>query len=99
MNSITHDETLTADMQNFFKKYGVARLLRFCGIARSKGIPAIDLFSTLFSTVFMQKSLYTQLCLHRDSVVCSKDTFYRFMGCCKANWSKFTTYLSAAVIK
>ena len=102
MNSITQnhqdEELLSKNMQVFFRRYQVGRILRAANVYKLRGIPVLSIFLLAFRMVFQQRSVYTQMHLQSTAMPFGKDTFYCFMNSCRIHWRRFTTGLAAAII-
>ena len=102
MNSITQnhqdEELLSKNMQVFFRRYQVGRILRAANAYKLRGIPVLSIFLLAFRMVFQQRSAYTQVHLQSTAMPFGKDTFYRFMNSCRIHWRRFTTEIAAAII-
>ena len=103
MNSIAQDtrksELISAKTRNFFRRFRIAGILKSANAYKGKGIPVVQIFMMAFAVVFQNRSLYMQMHLNRDALPFAKDTFYRFMNSCHANWRKFTMLLCSAIIR
>ena len=102
MNSTTQnhqdEELLSKDMQVFFRRYQVGRILRAANAYKLRGIPVLSIFLLAFRMVFQQRSVYTQMHLQSTAMPFGKDTLYRFMNSCRIHWRRFTTEIAAAII-
>lgn len=86
-------------IEKFFASFHVGKLLRKCNASKEKGVPVMKVFRYIVSNVFNAKSMYMQIrtdSYHEDF---SKNTYYRFLNSTKTNWLRFTTLLSAAVVR
>lgn len=103
MTSISQDirqeNHISAKMRNFFKEYHIARILKCANAYKAKGFPVSQIFMLLFSAIFLNRSIYMQLHLQKDSLPFGKDTVYRFLNSCHTNWRKFTLLLGRTIIK
>ena len=102
MNSITQnhqdEELLSKNMQVFFRRYQVGRILRAANAYKLRSIPVLSIFLLVFRMVFQQCSVYTQMHLQSTAMPFGKDTFYRFMNSCRIHWRRVTTELATAII-
>lgn len=103
MKSITqdyqNDKKVSSSIKSFFKKYKVSAALRAANAYKSKGIPVAVIFQYLFSLVFTNRSMYMNMLMGTHQAGFGKDTVYRFTNSIHINWIRFTTWLSAQIIK
>ena len=102
MNSIAYDieneKAVSSKITQFFQRFHVGDILRKCNAYREKGIPVITVFLYLFQLVFRNRSMYLDMQSGKAPDFC-KDTIYRLKNSVHINWLRFTTLLSASVIK
>lgn len=91
------DKVLAASIYRFFKEYHVSALLKSVNAYKSKGIPALAVFTVLFGAIFTQRSFYMGILMNRAAYNLSKDTLYRFLNAAQINWLRFTSLLSARI--
>ena len=91
------DKVLAASIYSFFKEYHVSALLKSVNAYKSKGIPALAVFTVLFGAIFTQRSFYMGILMNRAAYNLSKDTLYRFLNAAQINWLRFTSLLSARI--
>ena len=91
------DKVLVASICRFFKEYHVSALLKSVNVYKSKGIPALAVFTVLFGAIFTQRSFYMGILMNRATYNLSKDTLYRFLNAAQINWLRFTSLLSARI--
>lgn len=65
---------------------------------KEKGFSAAELFVYVLTNVFRNGSFYMQQALGKASSF-SKNTYYRFLADPRTNWGRFTTLLSARIIR
>ena len=103
MKSITqdyqNDKKVSSSIKGFFKKYQVSTALRAANAYKSKGIHVAVIFQYLFSLIFTNRSMYMNMLMGTHQAGFGKDTVYRFTNSIHINWIKFTTWLSAQIIK
>ena len=102
MNIIAHDvengKSVSTKIIKFFQRFHVGEILRKCNAYKEKGIPAITVFLYLFQLAFRNRSMYLDMRSAKAPNFC-KDTIYRLKNSIHINWLRFTTLLSASVIK
>lgn len=103
MSSITQITSMEQESNNtitgFFKTYQVGKLLRTCNASKVKGVPVIQIFKYLISLIFGDRSMYMQMQTGTYKENYGKNTIYRFLSNPTINWQKFTTLLSASLVK
>lgn len=103
MKSITqdyqNDKDVSASILAFFKNYRISSILKSSNAYKRKGVPAVAVFQYLFGLVFTNRSLYMNLLMGTNRPGFAKDTAYRFLNSIHINWMRFTTLLSARMIK
>ena len=90
------------------KTLGIAALLKQSNIrkeSRKQGgekdgskRSAYELFKTLLLLVFQGENLYRFLSSDKGETACSKNSYYRFLEDCHANWNRFVMVLAVRVI-
>ena len=102
MNSIAYDieneKTVSAKISQFFQRFHVGEILRKCNAYKEKGIPVITVILYLFQLVFRNRSMYLDMQSEKAPNF-AKDTIYRLKNSIHINWLRFTTLLSAIVIR
>ena len=66
---------------------------------KKKDVPVMEIFQYLFLLIFSNRNMYMNLITGRNTPAFAKDTVYRFMKMIQINWIRFTTRLSAQIIK
>lgn len=89
----------TFSIHRFFKKYKISSALRVSNAYKSKGIHVIAIFQYLFNLIFTNRSMYMNMLMGTNQPGFKKDTVYRFTNSIHINWIRFTTHLSAKIIK
>ena len=82
----------------FFHNQNLGQLLRQSNIRKEKGVCLDTLFQFLLSPLFSGKNLYSLLDSAEGPVGIGKDTVYRLLNSCTANWRRFLLLLSTRVI-
>ena len=102
MKSIAYDveneKALSDKIKRFFQRFKVGDILRESNAYKERGIPVVTVFMYLFYLVFRNRSMYMDMLSEQAPSFC-KDTLYRFKNSIHINWLRFTTLLSASVIK
>ena len=102
MNSIAYDveneKTVSRKITQFFQRFHIGGILRKCNAYKEHGIPVMTVFLYLFHLVFRNRSMYMDMLSEKAPDFC-KDTIYRLKNSIHINWMRFTTLLSASVIK
>lgn len=91
-------EKIETNFNRLFKTLRINQTLRACGIRKFCGVSVLDVFSLLFSLVFLGKSLHRQLGSERGDGMPGKDAYYRFLNNCRYSWRKFLLAVAARVI-
>lgn len=102
MNNIAYDveneKNISKKITQFFQRFHIGELLRKCNAYKELGIPVMTIFLYLFQLAFRNRSMYMDMQSEKEPGFC-KDTIYRLKNSIHINWLRFTTLLSAAVIK
>ena len=102
MNSIAYDneneKTVSRKIAHFFQRFHVGEILKKCNAYKEHGIPVITVVLYLFQLAFRNRSMFTDIESGKGPGFC-KDTVYRLKNSVHVNWLRFTTLLSASVIK
>ena len=102
MNSIAYDtekeKTVSKRITQFFQRFRIGDILKKCNAYKEKGTPVIAVFLYLFQLVFRNRSMYLDMQSEKAPAFC-KDTIYRLKNSIRINWLRFTTMLSASVIR
>lgn len=102
MNNIAYDieneKRVSRKITQFFQRFCVGEILRKCNAYKEHGIPVITVFLYLFQLAFRNRSMYMDMQSEKAPGFC-KDTIYRLKNSIHINWLRFTTLLSASVIK
>lgn len=96
---ISRFQNLSEDFLPFFTRFHVSSALKAANAYKKKGTPAMEIFQYLFLLIFSNRSMYMNLFSGRNTPPFAKDTVYRFMKMLQINWIRFTTILSARIIK
>ena len=91
------NKVISQSINNFFKKYHIGALLKSANAYKTKGIPALAVFTVLFGAIFTHRSLYMGLLTNHHTYNLAKDTLYRFLNSAQINWLRFTSMLSARI--
>ncbi|WP_068557791.1 IS4 family transposase, partial [Thermotalea metallivorans] len=87
---------LTVD--NFFKKFSIASILKESNAYKEKGIPCVQVFKVLFRLAFTGKNLFMNYEAENPNIPFARDVAYRFLNSMHINWQRFLYSLSAKVI-
>ena len=82
---------------NAIRELKLSGIMRECGFYKQKGASPLELLQFLLLLVFRSCGLYQFLNSKRKDMAFSKNTYYRFLGGCRANWHRFLLALSARV--
>lgn len=85
--------------KKFFIKFHISSALKASNAYKKKGVPVVEIFQYLFLLIFSNRSMYMNMLTGRNTPSFAKDTVYRFMKMIQINWIRFTTLLSARIIK
>ena len=94
-----NDKQISKSIKRFFTRFHVSSALKASNAYKKKGVPVMEIFQYLFLLIFSNRSMYMNLITGRNTPDFAKDTVYRFMKMIQINWIRFTTILSARIIK
>ena len=94
-----NDKQISNSIKKFFTRFHVSSALKASNAYKKKGVPVMEIFQYLFLLIFSNRSMYMNLITGRNTPAFAKDTVYRFMKMIQINWIRFTTILSARIIK
>ena len=102
MNSIAYDvvssKEISSRIAHFFSRFHIGNILKQCNAYKEQGVPTLAVMMYLFQLVFRNRSMYIDMRTGGTGAF-GKDTVYRFRNSIRFNWTRFTTLLSAAVIR
>ena len=94
-----NDKQISKSISSFFTRFHVSSALKAANAYKKKGTPAMEIFQYLFLLIFSNRSMYMNLISGRNTPAFAKDTVYRFVKMLQINWIRFTTILSARIIR
>ena len=94
-----NDKQISKSIKRFFTRFHVSSALKASNAYKKKGVPVMEIFQYLFLLIFSNISMYMNLITGRNTPDFAKDTVYRFMKMIQINWIRFTTILSARIIR
>lgn len=94
-----NDNWISKTIRRFFTRFHISSALKSANAYKRKRFPAAEIFQYLFILIFSNRSMYMNLLTGRNTPAFGKDTVYRFMKMVQINWLRFTTVLSARIIK
>ena len=94
-----NDKQISKSIRRFFTRFHLSSALKSVNAYKKKGIPVTEIFQYLFLLIFSNRTMYMDLLTGRNTPGFAKDTVYRFMKMIQINWIRFTTILSARIIK
>ena len=94
-----NDKQISKSIKRFFTRFHVYSALKASNAYKKKGVPVMEIFQYLFLLIFSNRSMYMNLITGRNTPDFAKDTVYRFMKMIQINWIRFTTILSARIIR
>ena len=94
-----NDKQISKSIKRFFTRFHVSSVLKASNAYKKKGFSVMEIFQYLFLLIFSNRSMYMNLIIGRNTPDFAKDTVYRFMKMIQINWIRFTTILSARIIK
>lgn len=97
--STQNDKQISKSIKRFFTSFHVSSALKASNAYKKKGVPVMEIFQYLFLLIFSNRSMYMNLITGRNTPDFAKDTVYRFMKMIQINWIRFTTILSARIIR
>ena len=101
MTSIARFESseneISSTIDAFFRTFAIGSILRRNGAYKTKGVPALRVFRTLFELVFIHKSLFAAL-RSGSPMAAAKDAFYRFINSERINWARYTLMLASRLV-
>lgn len=97
INHTEENSQLESRLFSVIRELKIAQILRQANIRKSAGFDVFGIFLTLFSIVFLERSLSRTLRQKASGNYYSKNTYYRFLNNDSFNWNKFLLLLSAKV--
>ena len=94
-----NDKQISKSIKRFFTRFHVSSVLKASNAYKKKGFSVMEIFQYLFLLIFSNRSMYMNLIIGRNTPDFAKDTVYRFMKMIQINWIRFTTTLSARIIR
>ena len=94
-----NDKQISKSIKRFFTRFHVSSALKASNAYKKKVVPVMEIFQYLFLLIFSNRSMYMSLLTGRNIPDFAKDTVYRFMKMLQINWIRFTTILSARIIR
>lgn len=94
-----NDKQISKSIKRFFTRFHVSSALKASNAYKKKSVPVMEIFQYLFLLIFSNRSMYMNLITGRNTPDFAKDTVYRFMKMIQVNWIRFTSILSARIIK
>ena len=94
-----NDKQISKSIKRFFTRFHVSSALKASNAYKKKGVLVMEIFQYLFLLIFSNRSMYMNLITGRNTPDFAKDTVYRFMKMIQINWIRFTTILSARIIR
>jgi len=94
-----NEEQVSQSITRFFSRFRISSILKSANAYKCKGFAVTQVFQFLFTLAFVNRSMYMNTITGRQSQPFGKDTVYRFMKMSHTNWIRFTTLLSAKVIR
>ena len=102
MKSIAFDEEngkhISKRICEFFRRYQLSEILRKSNANNQQGVSVMTIMSYLFSLVFRNRSMFLDMQSGKAPAF-RKDTIYRLKNATHINWMRFTTLLSARIIR
>lgn len=97
----TSSEVTYQDLQgridDFMKRFKMARLLNLSGIRKVRGVSPSCVVRTVFELAFIGRNIYTAVHTSATSPM-GKDTVYRFLSSPRSNWRRLLGFLVQMVI-
>jgi hypothetical protein len=81
----------------FFKKFKINTLLRQANISKIRGIPVIQVLTSIFQLPFLQKNFYQGI-VNNPETGYNKTVAYNFLNNSKHNWRKLIYFVVSKVI-
>lgn len=94
-----NDKQFSTFIKRFFTRFHVSSALKSANAYKKRGFAIAEIFQYLFLLVFSNRSMYMAMLTGKNTPSFAKDTVYRFMKMAQINWIRFTTILSARIIK
>lgn len=94
-----NDKQISNSIKKFFTRFRVFSALKASNAYKKKGVPVMEIFQYLFLLFFSNRSMYMNLITGRNTPAFAKDIVYRFMKIIQITRIRFTTILSAQIIK
>lgn len=102
MNSIAFDvensKAFLTRIEKFFSRYHIGSVLKQCNAYKKQGLPVVRLVQYLFQLVFQGRSMFADM-QSQKAPEFKKDTVYRMENADYIDWKRFTTLVSADIVK
>lgn len=102
MNSIAFDvensKGFLTRIEKFFSRYRIGSILKQCNAYKKQGLPVVRLVQYLFQLVFQGRSMFADM-RSQKAPGFGKDTIYRLENADYIDWKRFTTLVSADIVK
>ncbi len=93
------DKEVSDSINTFFKRFHVASALKSANAYKEKGFSVREIFQYIFCLIFSHQSMYLDSKTGKSKRRFASDTVYRFQNAIHINWIRFTTLLSATIIR
>ena len=95
----TDDKEISNSINAFFKRFLVTSALKSANAYKQKGFLVKDIFQYIFCLIFSHQSMYMDSKTGKSMRGFASDTVYRFQNAVHINWIRFTTILSATIMR
>ena len=95
----TDDKEISNSINAFFKRFLVTSALKSANAYKQKGFSVKDIFQYIFCLIFSHQSMYMDSKTGKSMRGFASDTVYRFQNAVHINWIRFTTILSATIMR
>lgn len=93
-----NEQHFSERIKKFFREYEIGKALHTCNGHKQKGFSVVEIMTYLFSLVFLNRSMFSDMNSERKRSSFCQDTAYRLKNAAYINWMKLTTLVSARII-
>ena len=98
LNKTQIDNPIIESFADFFKRFGMSKILRRCGSVKKFGVSASIVFLFILGLVFENKKFSTLTRYYDEKMPFGKDVVYRYLGQLNVNWERMVFLTASAVI-
>lgn len=86
-----NEQHFSERIKKFFREYEIGKALHTCNGHKQKGFSVVEIMTYLFSLVFLNRSMFSDMNSERKRSNFCQDTAYRLKNTAYINWIKLTT--------